>query len=883
MAEASSARPLVEPKQVEEKSMEDEPVLEMNRYVEEEKSKKKVSFTETIMPFDKPEFKPGANEMGASEEMFQQMFMDPMMKDLNRHVQANTDILDKISKDMEDQRKQRLKDRQTSHIPEALKGGGQEMKEIMNKVEDLILFGNAEEVQEEGTVAVKVEKSSAKLQELDSHARAALTAHSLSAYVSTLDEAHLKTFTTKIVSDCELWLSRLFRFGDSSVVYHEEEMDGLVKICRLAMYQKYPKYPTEGFEALYSRPPVIYVSASAKPGVTNYLCLQLGLPLSCICTVPVVTRNGAVGRMNIDVLENLIRDDIAAAKTPVMLVCFAGTPLTGQVDNLDELQDICKRKSIWLHVEGNTLATLTMFSVPTSLQNAKCGDSMTLAIGRWLGIPGLPYCTLYKTNDPALVIAAGLNTFNSQLKLNCLPLWICLQSFGHDGIVDRVKSSCDLAEALYKGINDMPTIKQYSIEKKEEEDVKGIKDLIFKAISALVVFEIVTPNIVFQYAEDGEQTGIQIAPYSTNVEEEEEPEEDQNAVYYDALNMWLGETMQMECPKLNFQIVKLEKEGICLRFAPLECAQVKGIKPEDVEESIVKLKDQINILDATVGQRDKFRACVDQQKNLKLIEMPKWAGLGVVQYLPESCVNHSDHLSHKPRHEINTVNIELVKKLKATDTAFSLGRLENELACVKFGLITDDTDVEELIDHVMKCGKEIEESSRYFEALADLIKQGITIANEDLKKESEEKLQQEGVLRQVPLVGSLLNWWSPPPKDQIKGRTFNLKSGTMASTETTYKYHMQVQEETHSKEKDKKAKTNLFQKGDSQTEPTSPSTKTAQEIRSELQHESTSPTSKTPPEKAPTDIPGSPSTAESPVMTEAPGSPQVKDEGTDLK
>lgn len=44
------------------------------------------------------------------------------------------------------------------------------------------------------------------------------------------------------------------------------------------------------------------------------------------------------------------------------------------------------------------------------------------------------------------------------------------------------------------------------------------------------------------------------------------------------------------------------------------------------------------------------------------------------RYLPESCVSHSDHLSHKSRHEINTVNIELVKKLKATDTAFSLGK-----------------------------------------------------------------------------------------------------------------------------------------------------------------------------------------------------------------
>ncbi len=38
----------------------------------------------------------------------------------------------------------------------------------------------------------------------------------------------------------------------------------------------------------------------------------------------------------------------------------------------------------------------------------------------------------------------------------------------------------------------------------------------------------------------------------------------------------------------------------------------------------------------------------------------------------------------------------------------------------------------------------------------------------------------QGVLRQVPLVGSLLNWWSPPPSEQIgvKGRTFNLASGS---------------------------------------------------------------------------------------------------------
>ena len=56
---------------------------------------------------------------------------------------------------------------------------------------------------------------------------------------------------------------------------------------------------------------------------------------------------------------------------------------------------------------------------------------------------------------------------------------------------------------------------------------------------------------------------------------------------------------------------------------------------------------------------------------------------------------------------------------------------------------------------------------------------------------------------------------------------------------------MQVQEDTYSKPKDPKAKSNLFKK---ESEPVSPTTKTAQEIRSELSNEvsPSSPTSKSP-------------------------------------
>ena len=44
------------------------------------------------------------------------------------------------------------------------------------------------------------------------------------------------------------------------------------------------------------------------------------------------------------------------------------------------------------------------------------------------------------------------------------------------------------------------------------------------------------------------------------------------------------------------------------------------------------------------------------------------------------------------------------------------------------------------------------------------------------------------------MVSSVLNWLSPI-KEEVKGRSFNLTSGKIVSTQDTYKYHMQLQEE----------------------------------------------------------------------------------------
>ena len=48
--------------------------------------------------------------------------------------------------------------------------------------------------------------------------------------------------------------------------------------------------------------------------------------------------------------------------------------------------------------------------------------------------------------------------------------------------------------------------------------------------------------------------------------------------------------------------------------------------------------------------------------------------------------------------------------------------------------------------------------------MSELVQKGIVQASEDLQRENDEAVWQEGVLRHVPIVGSLYNWINPLQK-----------------------------------------------------------------------------------------------------------------------
>ncbi|XP_068614284.1 pyridoxal-dependent decarboxylase domain-containing protein 1-like [Brachionichthys hirsutus] len=243
------------------------------------------------------------------------------------------------------------------------------------------------------------------------------------------------------------------QYENGSAYFHEDGRDGLVKVCRLAIHTHFEEYASEGYGVLGSKQPVVYHSASGRPGLGQHLCSQLGLPLSSLCAAPCNTVFGSQHQMDVALLDKLIREDIEAGRLPLLLIANAAPRSGGKalykcspftIYKLARLKDLCEQYNIWLHVGGVNLATLVAGQVTSAILAAARCDSMTLTPGPWLGLPAVAAVTLYRHENPALSLAAGLTSSQPVAKLRALPLWLSLQYLGHNGIVQKVTHAAAL-------------------------------------------------------------------------------------------------------------------------------------------------------------------------------------------------------------------------------------------------------------------------------------------------------------------------------------------------------------------------------------------------------------------------------------------------------
>lgn len=143
-------------------------------------------------------------------------------------------------------------------------------------MQDLVIHDDAPQTTttEGGTTDAPISQITT-LPTLTDAARLALITHSISAYATSLPKSHAQKLAGRLAADTTRWLSHIFRFVDCASSFHEDHLEGLVRVTRLALHRKYPRYMEEGFTALVSMPPLIYSSVAAPLGVVQHLCRQV--------------------------------------------------------------------------------------------------------------------------------------------------------------------------------------------------------------------------------------------------------------------------------------------------------------------------------------------------------------------------------------------------------------------------------------------------------------------------------------------------------------------------------------------------------------------------------------------------------------------------------
>uniref|UniRef100_A0A915J0Q4 Pyridoxal-dependent decarboxylase domain-containing protein 1 n=1 Tax=Romanomermis culicivorax TaxID=13658 RepID=A0A915J0Q4_ROMCU len=675
--------------------------------------------------------------------------------------------------------------------------------DLLSKLENLIVNDNESDYKASGD---KKSTKHKQLPHLDELGRAVVTSYSLQSYVKLLPRNHGTTVASRLYRVVNDFICKFFRFKYGSCYCHDDFYSGFslaFKQARKFLNLAPPhdansrKNIAEGRGVVYLSPGLPYTDLSEFFNTEFGSCHVQWIPAMITPFVNVDSR------LDVAALEKILEQDVGQNNlTPVLVVAVVGSFLFGHNDLVSKLLELRDRYGFWLHLVGLNLAALASGEPQTHLLGVlQAANSVSVPLGSWIGVPALPYLTLYKNDsnefkngEESEVEKSQLTLINHttfRLYLETLPWWIVTTELGFDLMRKRIDDAYSISTLTLKYLT-----------KYNQVEVLGLGSSPIDVLNRIEKKTIMPPLVLtFKYSPPVLKSKPKNLLAECYLDQQ----------YLDQLNIWLGQGVAHECSFLNLQLVDLspDKLGTAIRYCPLETVAHFHCTLDKMAKFNKRLEQMITILDTTVHAKLKLPAMIKNRPELTIVRCPKWAGVTGIVYVPsmmrnttksdEEAITDSpksvssvnfEGMTEKQIEQVSHLNIELLRVLKTKDSAFSLGESEEGLKCIRFGMLADEKDLTELLNLVSQKGKEIEESSQYLESLAEIVKQGIEAANEDLKKENESKLMNEGVLRQVPLVGSMLNWWSPLPKQQvnIKGRAFDLVTGRIISTDSVFKH-----------------------------------------------------------------------------------------------
>src|SRR6266576_4140994 len=157
-------------------------------------------------------------------------------------------------------------------------------------------------------------------------------------------------------------------------------------------------------------------------------------------------------RMDVEQLEQAIREDIMAGWLPFAVVASVGTTSTTSVDPVPHIADICERYSLWLHVDGAYGGSAAVDpAMRWTIAGWERADTIIINPHKWLFTP--IDCSVLYTSKPGVVKAAfslvpeylrnteitvedvpNLMDYGTSLgrRFRSLKLWMIMRYFGQE-------------------------------------------------------------------------------------------------------------------------------------------------------------------------------------------------------------------------------------------------------------------------------------------------------------------------------------------------------------------------------------------------------------------------------------------------------------------
>jgi aromatic-L-amino-acid decarboxylase len=201
----------------------------------------------------------------------------------------------------------------------------------------------------------------------------------------------------------------------------------------------------------------LYISVEAHSSIDRSAEL-LGLGSNAVRAIPIDENR----RMDVRALESQIQADIANGFVPVAVVATAGTTLTGAVDPIRAISDVCKLHGVWLHVDGAYgLPAAATESAGALFDGINLADSATIDAHKWLFVPKACGVLLMRNNGALLTTFGHAASYMVDVEENpvdrtleysrpfrSLKLWVAFRAHGADAMRAALEDNVQLAQRL---------------------------------------------------------------------------------------------------------------------------------------------------------------------------------------------------------------------------------------------------------------------------------------------------------------------------------------------------------------------------------------------------------------------------------------------------